>query len=280
MSLKDKIEYSIDLIRKSEKIALSMSEDGFYLAFSGGKDSQVLYHLTQMAGVKFKAHFNLTTLDPPQLLGFIKRQYPDVIWNRPEMNFFQLIKKKKMLPLHGARYCCAYLKERNGTGYTILTGVRREESIRRSHRNEVETDDRKFSGTLDQFSRYYKETEHQCISGKDKLMIMPILNWTKRDVWEFIRSNRIPYCGLYDQGYDRIGCIFCPMASVKSKIRDRKAFPGVEKAIKRSIQYLIDNYNYMNNHQATADEVFDWWCSNRSAKEFFHNLRNQTELIF
>lgn len=279
MPLKDKIEYSIDLIRKSEKLALSMSDDGFHLAFSGGKDSQVLYHLTQMAGVKFKAHFNLTTLDPPQLLRFIRKQYPDVIWHRPEMNFFQLIKHKKMLPVRFARYCCQYLKEQSVTGITALTGVRREESPRRKLRNEVEISRHKFSGNLDQFNRY-KETEHQCIGGKDQLMIMPILNWTKRDVWEFIRSNHLPYCELYDQGYDRIGCIFCPMASVKSKIRDRKAFPGVEKAIKRSIQYLIDNHNYMNNYQATADETFDWWCSNQSTKEFFHSLRNQTKLDF
>lgn len=65
-NLKDKIEYSIELIRKCEQMALEFDPDnGFYLAFSGGKDSQCLYHIAKMAGVKFKAHMNLTSVDPP-----------------------------------------------------------------------------------------------------------------------------------------------------------------------------------------------------------------------
>jgi len=40
MNLQKKIDTAIELIRKSEKLALQFSEDGFHLAFSGGKDSQ------------------------------------------------------------------------------------------------------------------------------------------------------------------------------------------------------------------------------------------------
>lgn len=51
MTLDEKIEYSINLLRKSEEMALRMDpENGFYLAFSGGKDSQVLYHLAVLGG--------------------------------------------------------------------------------------------------------------------------------------------------------------------------------------------------------------------------------------
>lgn len=51
MALEQKIAYSIDLLRKSEKMALKMDpENGFYLAFSGGKDSQALYHLAVQGG--------------------------------------------------------------------------------------------------------------------------------------------------------------------------------------------------------------------------------------
>lgn len=54
MSLIDKIDYSIALMRKAEKLALEYDPVvGFYLAFSGGKDSQAIYHLAQMANVKF-----------------------------------------------------------------------------------------------------------------------------------------------------------------------------------------------------------------------------------
>lgn len=66
MNLQNKIDYSIALLRKCEQMALDYDQDnGFCLAFSGGKDSQVLYHLAKMAGVKFKAHMNLTRLTHP-----------------------------------------------------------------------------------------------------------------------------------------------------------------------------------------------------------------------
>ena len=61
-----KIDDSIALLRKGEPLALRYNpSDGFYLAFSGGKDSQCLYHVAQLAGVRFKAHFSPTTVDPP-----------------------------------------------------------------------------------------------------------------------------------------------------------------------------------------------------------------------
>lgn len=65
-NLEEKIRHSVELIRKGEKMALEFDpENGYHLAFSGGKDSQVLYHITKMAGVRFKAHMNLTSVDPP-----------------------------------------------------------------------------------------------------------------------------------------------------------------------------------------------------------------------
>ena len=99
MTLDDKINYSIDLLRKSEKMALKMDpENGFYLAFSGGKDSQALYHIAQMAGVKFKAHMNLTSVDPPEVIRFVKKNYPDVELIKPKMSIYDMALKKHMLP--------------------------------------------------------------------------------------------------------------------------------------------------------------------------------------
>ena len=102
-----KIEASIALLKKAEPLALKMDERGFHLAFSGGKDSQVLYELAKMAGVKFHAEMQVTTLDPPELMKFVRKNYPEVKMNLPEMNFYKLIRKKGMLPLQQARYCCA-----------------------------------------------------------------------------------------------------------------------------------------------------------------------------
>jgi phosphoadenosine phosphosulfate reductase len=232
-----------------------------------------------MAGVKFKAHMQITTLDPPELMHYVRSHYPDVELHRPEINFYNLIKKKKMLPLMNARYCCQYLKEQAGAGTVTLIGIRREESVRRSKQNEVEVSNHKYSASFDQFN-IENEKQHVCLKGKDKLLVSPILYWTHADIWTFIRKNNMPYCKLYDEGYTRIGCMFCPMARVKIKQLDRLRYPGVERTIKKSIQHLIDTNKYGNDYNATADEIFDWWVSNRGFREYFENLRRQTKIEF
>ena len=83
----DKVQMSIERLQYFEP------PEGYYLAFSGGKDSIVIYDLAVKAGVKFDAHYNLTTVDPPELVKFIKQEYPDVERHRPEMNMWQLIVK-------------------------------------------------------------------------------------------------------------------------------------------------------------------------------------------
>ena len=278
-ALEHKIAYSIALLRRAETLALRMSPDGYHLAFSGGKDSVALYHLAKMAGVKFKAHMQITTIDPPELMRFVRSQYPDVVLHRPEINIYKLIEKKKMLPIRTKRYCCAYLKEQAGGGTVTLLGIRAAESPRRAARNEVQIGNHRFSGSFDQFNRN-KERDFACVGGKDKIMLSPIYRWQDSDVWNFIRGNNLPYCRLYDEGYQRIGCIFCPMSSVKNKARDRRRYPGVERAIKRSIQYLIDTNGYMERFHATTDEIFDWWVSNLPADQYFSTLRLQQKNRF
>ncbi len=39
--------------------------------------------------------------------------------------------------------------------------------------------------------------------------VNPLANWTKRDVWEFILKNDVPYNPLHDQGYPSVGCWPC-----------------------------------------------------------------------
>lgn len=112
-------------------------EEGYYLCFSGGKDSCVIKALADMAGVKYDAHYSVTSVDPPELVYFIKDKYPDVEFeytrdkdgNRVTM--WNLIPKKKMPPTRIARYCCAQLKETGGKGRLKITGVRWAESARR-----------------------------------------------------------------------------------------------------------------------------------------------------
>ena len=157
---------------------------GITWLFSGGKDSVALYHLAKMAGVKFKAHMQITNIDPPELMRFVRSQYPDVVLHRPEINIYKLIEKKKMLPIRTKRYCCAYLKEQAGGGTVTLLGIRAAESPRRAARNEVQIGNHRFSGSFDQFNRN-KERDFACVGGKDKIMLSPIYRWQDSVCMEF-----------------------------------------------------------------------------------------------
>lgn len=278
-SLKKKIDYSIDLLQKAEKMALRIDpENGFWLAFSGGKDSQALYHIAKLAGVKFKAHMNLTSVDPPDVIRFVKEHYPDVELIKPKMSIYEMAKRKHILPTIRVRWCCAEYKELSGVGKVTLIGVRKQESYRRSKRNEVELGNHKFSGNFDQWSEY-KEKMVACVGGKDKILVSPIIYWTERDVWEFLNENGIPHCKLYDEGYSRIGCILCPMSNYKSKIRDMKRYPHAKRNWIKTIQWLIDN-GYINHNFQDAETGFNWWISGKSFNTFYADEVLQKKIDF
>lgn len=279
MNLQSKIDYSIALLRKCERMALDMDpENGFYLAFSGGKDSQVLYHIAKMAGVKFKAHMNLTSVDPPEVIRFVKRNYPDVELIKPKMSIYDMALKKQIMPTRTMRWCCAEFKEMSGAGKVTLIGIRRAESVRRSKRNEIETKSRKFSGNFDQFSEH-QEKMVTCVGGKDKILVSPILYWTERDVWDFLNGNSIEHCSLYDEGYKRIGCILCPMASRKQKIKDCQRFPHVKHKWIQTIQNLKDD-GYFNRKLTNAEFDFNWWISGKSFDQYYADEVLQQKIEF
>lgn len=259
--LQDKIIYSVNLIRKAERLALAYDpENGFFNTFSGGKDSQCLYHLMQIAGVKHKTHMNLTSIDPPEVIRFVKTQYPDVELSKPKDSIFNIAIKEKYLPTMRMRWCCNEYKENAGAGKVTTIGIRHDESPRRRKRNEVEVSSRKFSGTLEGLDEYRNELNSRkrrgrkpaveinitnadgervlgCIHGKETLLISPIINWSNEDVWTFLNTLDIAHCELYDQGWRRIGCILCPMSSPKQKRIDEERWPHVKrnwiKAIKK-----------------------------------------------
>ena len=262
-SLQRKLLYSVELLRKAEKLALAYdSENGFYLAFSGGKDSQCLYHVAKLAGVKFKAHMNLTSVDPPEVIRFVKKNYPEVELIKPRKSIFQHAIEKQILPTMRVRWCCAEYKETAGAGKVTLIGIRKAESSRRAKRNEVEITNRKFSGDLDGLDEYRKEQrakrarrkskeqgvnitnadEEQtlgCIHGKESLLISPIIYWTEKDVWEFLNDVvRVPHCSLYDEGWHRIGCIGCPMSSYKQKMIENKRYPHIKRGWIKAIKAI------------------------------------------
>lgn len=110
-ALKAKIEYSVNLLRKAEKLALIYDpEDGFHLAFSGGKDSQALYHITELAEVKFQGHMSLTSVDPPEVIRFVRQYYPEVKLKKPSDSIFNIAVKKGILPTMRVRFAAKNLR--------------------------------------------------------------------------------------------------------------------------------------------------------------------------
>lgn len=254
-ALRCKLEHSVQLIRKAERLAMNYDpDDGYFLAFSGGKDSQALYHVAVLGGVKFKAHMNLTSVDPPEVIRFVKKQYPDVALTKPKDSIYNIAVKMGILPTMRTRWCCQEFKEMAGAGKVTLIGIRKQESTRRAKRKEVEISNHKFQGTLEQLDDYREEQNEKrrkkrsqkrdgvnitnatdektlgCIHGKESLLISPIIDWTESDVWEFLNNVVcVPHCELYDQGWHRIGCINCPMASHKQKLIENERWPHVKR---------------------------------------------------
>ncbi len=44
------------------------------------------------------------------------------------------------------------------------------------------------------------------------IKVNPIINWNETDVWDYIKSNNVPYNKLHDQGFPSIGCAPCTRA--------------------------------------------------------------------
>lgn len=288
-----KIEYSVGLLRKAERLALAYdNENGYFLAFSGGKDSQALYHVAELAGVKFKANMNLTSVDPPQVIRFVRMNYPEVTMIKPKDSIYNIAVKKGLLPTMRVRWCCAEYKENAGAGKVTLIGIRHEESTRRKNRNEVEISSRKFSGDLDGLDEYRKAyfekhpkkeksvnitnaTEERtigCIHGKESILISPIIEWTMRDVWEFLNDvMQVPHCELYDMGWRRIGCLGCPMSSLRQKRIENEMFPHVRRNWIKAIKAIRNGGYYATRllpPQKNDYKKNDYKARHRSDRQF------------
>lgn len=277
MTLTEKIDHSIALIRKTEKLALALQpSEGFLVGFSGGKDSQVVLDLAKTAGVRFRAVYNVTTNDPAENVRFIKHHYPDVEFSIPEKSYLQMIEHYGV-PTMKIRWCCAIFKESSSVGYAILLGVRRQESRKRAQYEEISqlAKNKKARKTVD----YATMEEHnfQCVGGKDKFMIYPILNWTEDDVWDYIKLRDLPVNPCY-KIRQRVGCVFCPFARQK----DIRAYCETHPKLKSAFIHAIERYRAKNSDRQklpTAEDYFEWWLSKTSLKEFIAK-KQQTELHF
>lgn len=253
-STEAKVAQSLQWIRDYEEDALKIDPRGYYVAFSGGKDSIVLERLFRMAKVKYEAWYNNVTIDPPELVRFIKDYYPEVVWNNPKKHLIAMMAENKTCgpPTRLIRWCCEIYKEQGGQNRFRSIGVRGPESPRRK-------------ATWSFLSSH----------NKDGLPILcPLIYWTDRDVWQFIRENEMPYCSLYDEGFKRLGCVGCPMGGPAGQRRDFARWPKYEAMWKRGFQRYFDKYKGVPKRNGdpraiekfhSAEALWKWWISGKAS---------------
>ncbi|MFA6307086.1 MAG: phosphoadenosine phosphosulfate reductase family protein [Patescibacteria group bacterium] len=213
--------------------------EGYYLGFSGGKDSVVIYDLTNRSGVKFQAYYNVSPIDPPQIRDFIKANYPEVIWENHAKNFWNVHVMRNGLPMRNARWCCRIIKECGGEGRTKILGMRGAESDKR---------------------KGYKCFQEQHGNGGG-YWLLPIHKWQDSDVWQYIYERKLEVCQLYSEGFTRIGCVLCPYAGKDEIKLSVSKFPKIV----RLWQLACDNYIQKRIErgtpitQKTGEELFNWW---------------------
>ena len=157
---RDKVKVAVEIARMFEP-----KDEPYILAYSGGKDSICAKKILDIAGVRYDTVYNMTSVDPAELVRFIISQFDAVIYdmwdgthkyfrvdggkklvkvsetempNRnvihftiPKYNMRQLIIREAYPPTRLARYCCEELKESKNQYRVTVTGTRRNESQNR-----------------------------------------------------------------------------------------------------------------------------------------------------
>ncbi len=267
---------AIKMIQYYEGLAIESDPRGYCVSSSEGKDSRVLGHLFRRAGVKHFYLHSITGIDPPELIYFQRRNFQeykdmgyltyDVMY---EISMWRLMIKKKIPPIRRIRYCCAELKERkkDEQGKAILSfGVRKYESRSRAkNRDELEVEAQGRSGRniiMPYDNGDNRRTFEVCYSDCTK-HLNPIANWRNENVWDYINYWKVEQCCLYNEGFDRLGCIGCPLATKTKRERELERWPKYKDQYIRTFAKMIEIRRQeglpISDYSSSAEDWFNWW---------------------
>jgi len=233
----DKVEESIAFLREHEP------EEGYFVGFSGGKDSIVLYDLVKRSGVKAFPYYNQVGIEPPELLKFIKETYPEVKIMRPKEGFFRILRRTGFYPTMWRRWCCDTLKKGATKDIPLkmrLMGVRAEESEKRRK--------------LGRINVYHSKKFHFTIYNA-------IFDWLEWEIWDYIDDRQLPYLSLYDEGFDRIGCVICPFISGKRVEVYRARWPKIYYLFEKLMREIWERNTGKRKGTEWEDETFEQFMS-------------------
>ena len=242
--LQKKVKQSIKLLQSVQK-----RYDGeIEISYSGGKDSDVILQLAKEAGIRYRAIYKNTTIDPPGTLGHVREMSVEIM--RAKTPFFQLVAQKGF-PSRFSRFCCEKLKEYKVRDKSVI-GVRKAESRKRKEMYNEPTQ-----------CRYYgskKEKNHV-------ELIYPILDRTDEDVRNFIIDRKLKLAPIYYNGdgqidvSKRLGCMCCPLISRRKRIVEFQEYPKMVKAYLRAGKRFMDTHPDSRTCQR-YDNVYEWFTRN------------------
>ena len=279
--LRAKADKAISRITHAAGIAGQMGNT-LVLAYSGGKDSDVLLDLAIKSGVPFIVQHNHTTVDAPETVYHIREvfaglrdrgietriNYPGEIetvgGKRTRASMWNLIPKKQMPPTRLARYCCEYFKERRFDGQHIMTGVRWAESAKRKTRWLHE----KLDPNPEKRVVYFDENDdgHKLMDIcqlRSRVATNPIIDWTDADVWCCVKEQGIKMNPLYGMGFHRVGCVGSPSGGKKSHAFSLAMYPKYRETYLRTFGRMIEAHIQKTgtgyDRWDTPQKVMEWW---------------------
>ena len=271
--------------------AFQPQTEPYYLCYSGGKDSDTILALAKLADVNFEAVHNLTTVDAPETVQYVRSQ-PEIQIDKPEKTMWQLIVEEKTPPTRLIRYCCKRLKERGGKGRVKVTGSRWAESLNRKNNQGLVTVIGKPATTAklaEETNADYRITEKKgLVLNNDNDMnrrfvelcyrttstlVNTVVDWTDGDVWDFlchygIKSNPLyevkKINGIYRPcGDNRVGCVGCCMQGGCGMKADFVRYPKYRDNYLRAFNRMLkarEAAGLENKmHWTDARNVMMWW---------------------
>lgn len=272
---------SIERIKMASEMSLNHYGKPIVCTYSGGKDSDVMLELFKRSGVPFEVANSHTTVDAPQTVYHIRKVFSEldregikceidyhIQPNGKRITMWNLIPKKLMPPTRLVRYCCATLKETYGKNRFIATGVRWDESSKRKEWGSISAPGIRTHATDEVMLMNDNDTKRKLIEQcelKGKMVVNPIVDWTHTDVWEYICSEHIETNELYACGYDRVGCIGCPMAG-KHRRKEFADFPEYKIAYILAFEKMILEREERDKKTIwkKGEEVFRWWMEDKN----------------
>ena len=235
----------------------------------------------------FRVTHNLTTADPPDNVYYIRRVFAalreegiDCRINVPRRSLWRIMRETLVIPSRIMRVCCSELKERRMPDAPyIVTGVRWAESAGRRAKSGIAMvytarergveEKAAAAGLLTTDDASSRRLFEQC-QLRGVRVLNPIIDWSDGDVWSYLHSRGIEGNPLYKEGWTRIGCVGCPLASPRARELAFARYPKLYKAWRDAIAYVIERRKEMGNPMFLAgkevesvEDVLGAWCGGR-----------------